>query len=123
MPRLKDDPNKIQRNWLLFLRSQIPHFCDKELVGRGMSSLLGAFKSDYNFRALFPQGVEDPAGILVPGPMASLPARSAIGSFISFGLAASSHIKSHADSAIPISCAMDMWLCVAHASDKRGDRE
>lgn len=93
-----------------------------------MSSLLGAFKSDYNFRALFSHGAEDPAGILVPGPRESLPVLSAVRSlpprsFISFGLAASGHIKSHPGSTILISCAMDIWVYVAHASDKRGDRE
>lgn len=85
--RVKRWSQQIQRrNWPLFLRSQIPDFCDNELVGRGMSSLLGAFKSDYNFRALCTQEMEDPAGILVPGPMESLPALSAIRSFISLGL-------------------------------------
>lgn len=93
-----------------------------------MSSLLGTFQSDYDFRALFLQGAQDPAGILVPGPMESLPVLSVIRSlpsrsFISFGLAASSQIKSHPGSAIPISCAMDMGVHVARTSDKRGDRE
>lgn len=39
----------------------ISSFCGA-LLGSGMHSPPGAFKSGYSFRALFPQGMEDPAG-------------------------------------------------------------
>lgn len=129
MPGLKDDPWQIQRrNWSQFLRSLITGFC-AELHGSRMCFLLGAFKSDYIFRALFPlQKAEDPAGTPGVRTCGKSSHTKCNQNFASKELCpcwpcSFLHCEVHPSSVFPTSCSVDVWVHVTCACDKRSDSE